>query len=1575
MNERAKPLTSAVAVRLSLSVENADVSTASNKIQGRGAQVRYLNGWLRNNRKNVSQETIQGYRLSPQQKRLWLLQQSDRKHYYAVRCLIEIDGDLDETVLQQAIESVVKQHEILRTTFQLLPGMTIPVQVIADEGVVPLRQIDLSKSGPDGQAAKLDALFNDTNAQVDYAQLPLLRTDLVKLSEERNVLVINAPALCADSASLQRLMGQIAEAYGFLKNRDEPALSSAMQYADLAEWQNEMLESAEAATVLQHWKQLDFSAGPEQRLPFEKAPLSRASGPWERSSSLDLSASLSQKLNHVATTYGVTISTVMLACWQTLLIRSTGWENITTAVAFEGRNFFELREAVGPIESYLPISSPPLDDLQFSTLLQQLSAQEQAASRIQQFFAPDLPAEAEQLGARDLFHFCFAARAQPPDIYEGELTFSFARQEALSEPFKLKLVSQQSADGAMTARLYYDASLFAAGDVERLLQRLRALIEDTANRPETLIADLEVLGDAERRLLLTDFNDTQKDFPTGRCIHELFATQALQSPDATALVFEDDELTFAELNARANQLAHRLQRFGAGPDAPIGLCLERSVDLIVGLLGILKAGGAYVPLDPGLPVERLDGMLADAGARVLVTRASLAAGLDQTTLQHVYLEAGAAELAQESTEDPPALANEQNLAYIIFTSGSTGRPKGVAVEHRRLANYVNAISDELKLQRGCSFGMVSTIAADLGNTVLFPPLLRGGTLHLISEERATNPDAFADYCRRYPIDFLKIVPSHLSALLSAANPAELLPRRRLVLGGEASPWTLVERIAELAPTCEVLNHYGPTEATVGATTYAVDLSEREPLSDTIPLGRPLANVQVFILDKGMRPAPIGVPGELHIGGAGLARGYVGRADATAEGFIPHPYSEKLGERLYRTGDLARHLPDGRIEFLGRIDDQVKIHGFRIEPAEIAGVLRLHPRVREAVVVAREDQPGEKRLVAYVVSRDQKAHDAGELKKFLQGKLPEYMIPKGIVFLASLPLTRNGKIDRQALPAPDPLRLDTAGRVAPRNQIEETLTTIWSGVLGVELLGIHDNFFELGGDSILSIQIIARANQAGLKLSPRQVFQHQTIAELAAVAGTVETAVAEQGLVIGPVRLTPVQERFFGQQQSEPHHYNQAMLLSVQEPLELEVLARALRQLVAHHDALRLRFKKSIEGWQGTITGLDEELPLAQFDLAELPVQATRLQASLNLEVGPLMRVALFTSSEGEPGKLLIVIHHLAIDGVSWRVLLEDLQTLYVGISRGKKVDLPAKTTSFKDWSEKLSKHARSPELNAEASYWLNSVSSSTTRLPVDYENGANTAASAATVTVALDPRETLVLLMEAPAAYRTQINEVLVTALAQTLSQWTNSRSVLLDLEGHGREEIFPDVDLTRTVGWFTTIFPVSIDLKDSSGVINSLRQVKEQLRAIPNRGIGYGLLRYLSGNAENAEALNQQPQAEIRFNYLGQTDRALSSASLFKPAAEASGPAQSPAAARGYLLNIIGAVTEGELLLEWTYSQNIHRRETIENLAATYLKELRTLIANSRSRDAESLSPTDFPQANLSKKDLAKVLSRLRRT
>jgi non-ribosomal peptide synthase protein (TIGR01720 family) len=799
--------------------------------------------------------------------------------------------------------------------------------------------------------------------------------------------------------------------------------------------------------------------------------------------------------------------------------------------------------------------------------------------------------------------------------------------------------------------------------------------------------------------------------------------------------------------------------------------------------------------------------------------------------------------------------------------------------------------------------------------------------------------------------------------------------QNIIVAGEACSTGLV---TQWSKDRRFFNAYGPTESTVCGTVY-----ECPNGSHKLPIGRPIINTQVYILDPHLQPAPVGVPGELYIGGAGLARGYLNRPELTSEKFICNPFRNEPGARLYKTGDLARYLSDGNIEFLGRLDDQVKIRGFRIELGEIEALLGQHPAVQETVVMVREDVPGNKRLVAYVVINQAAAPTIPKLRHFLKQQLPEYMVPSAFVLLDALPLTPNGKVDRRALPAPDTTRPELAGTyVTPRTSVEELLAGIWTDVLRLEKVGIHDNFFELGGDSILSIQIMARANQAGLRLTPKQLFGNQTIAELATVAGTTSVFQAEQGLVTGEVLLTPIQEWFFEQEFAEPHHWNQAMLLEVPPTLDLVLLQRVVQQLLIHHDALRLRFMRSASGWQQVNAFPDEAFSCTRVDLSSLPkgeqtpaieAAATELQASLNLEFGPIVRVALFDLGSNQPNRLLFVIHHLAVDGVSWRILLEDFQTGYQQLSREEPIKLPPKTTSFQNWAQCLTEYAQSPALEQELDYWLDSSRSAIAPLPVDYpaSKDGNTVTSACNVSVSLSAEETRALLQEVPKAYHTQINDVLLTSVVQTFAQWTGSRCLLVNLEGHGREEILEAVDLSRTVGWFTTIFPVVLELQaDAPG--EALKSVKEQLRRIPNRGIGYGLLRYLKKDVAITEKLRALPQAEVSFNYLGQFDQVLSPDGLFELAKESSGSEHSQLGSRSHLLEVNGLIVEGQLQLNWTYSSNLHQQRTIEGLAQNFVAALRSLITHCQSPEIGGYTPSDFPEINLNQEKLDEVLAEI---
>jgi non-ribosomal peptide synthase protein (TIGR01720 family) len=644
--------------------------------------------------------------------------------------------------------------------------------------------------------------------------------------------------------------------------------------------------------------------------------------------------------------------------------------------------------------------------------------------------------------------------------------------------------------------------------------------------------------------------------------------------------------------------------------------------------------------------------------------------------------------------------------------------------------------------------------------------------------------------------------------------------------------------------------------------------------------------------------------------------------------------------------------------------------------EIEALLHQHPQIKNAVVLAREDKLGLKRLVAYIVLKEKAEDDLNDLRAFLAKKLPEYMVPSHFVRLKTLPLTSNGKIDRQTLPAPEEIKPELQGKfVAPTTLAEKALAKIWSELLGVEKVGIHDNFFELGGDSIISIQAIARANKIGLRLTPKQIFEAQTIAKLAAIVDTSTKIESEQGLITGLVPLTPIQLSFFERDLPHPHHWNQSLLLELKQDIDPKRLEKVVYCLLQHHDALRMRFRQEADEWQAFISDANPKTAFTWFDFSTLPEEdrteaieetSARVQTSLNLSEG-LVKVVLFDLGRERSQRLLIVIHHLVIDSVSWRILLSDFQTVLEQLNRSKVVALSAKTTSFKQWSETLQEYERAETLHLELDYWRSQFKKQTS-LPKDYPQGANTVAQTRVVSVFLEETETQALLQQVPAKYHTQMNDVLLTALVQTFTRWTQKCTLLIDLEGHGREDIISEVDLSRTVGWFTTVFPVLLTLENTSSISDALKSIKEQLRSIPNRGIGYGVLRYLSRD----RILNDFPPAEICFNYLGQFDRVLPNSSLFNFASESYGATRSPLGNRRYLIDINGFVSEGKLQFNWNYSQKIYREATVLNLAENFIKALRDIITHCRSSDAGGYTPSDFPQANLNQNDLDRFLAKI---
>lgn len=1035
---------------------------------------------------SMQSSTSHGFRLSPQQREIWISQQAFADQAFRVVGSFIVKGKIDRDQMQRALTTVVDRHEILRTTFARPAGIKTPFQVISEKSEFFWQHIDLRGVSEPQQQESIDVLFSaECKEPLTIDAGPVVRAHFVELSDDSAALLLALPAICADSQTLFNLAAELGSVY---ESKVELDAEDVAQCVDYAEWHNQLLESDDEQSLKQKafWKQRQVQSDTAPSLPLERRD---SSGPGEYEAiTLALDNDLVNRLDALAVEHDIPVSDLLFIAWQSLISRLSGRRDFTIYKLCEARKVEDLRGALGPYDRYLPVQCRLENDL-FERQVQLVTEELREAANSLEYAEP----AGEGLISAKAIAFEFAQRS----AWTGEsLTVSVEREFVFIKPFKLKLSCKQS-DKRISLQLQYDSHLFHRETCERFINYLQRLIHGLANASRTKVKldTIDILPASEREILL-GLNETASVYASERCVHHFVEEQVSKTPAHTAVVCGSQHLSYEELNKGANQVAHLLRKSGVKRGSCVGMCLTPSVDTIVALLGIMKSGAAYVPLNPEHPPARLKAQLAKSEAGICLTNVvSLDEALD---VRVVHFERDAALLAAESRTNLDVVVNSNDVAYVIYTSGSTGTPKGVAVRHRNLVNYTQFMLERLGVEGPLQFATVSTISADLGNTCIFPSLFSGGCLHILRHDVALGPTLFSDYLSRHAIDVLKIAPSHIQALLSDENHEGMLPRKYLVLGGEAFSRQLLDSIFAASPDCKILNHYGPTETTVGSLTFDASGQELSDVARTVPIGRPIANTQVYILDKHMRLCPTGVAGELYIGGAGVAAGYLNDPEQTAARFVPDLFSTNPGSRLYRTGDLARYLPDGNVEFLGRGDLQVKVRGYRIELGEIETVLSEHPLIRQAIVVLRHDG-GRERLVAYVISAKLRPGNTVEITEFLKERLPDYMVPAPIVVMRAFPTTRNGKVDRAALPAPEEAAGLNRVVIAPQTFVEVELAKIWTSLLRIEELSVHDDFFELGGHSLLATQVVSRVRKIFDKEIPlRSIFDAPTIAKLAGV---------------------------------------------------------------------------------------------------------------------------------------------------------------------------------------------------------------------------------------------------------------------------------------------------------------------------------------------------------------------------------------------------------------------------------------------------------------------------------------------
>ncbi|MFD7586331.1 non-ribosomal peptide synthetase [Kitasatospora sp. NPDC059811] len=1479
---------------------------------------------------------------------------------YGAAAGIELTGELDDEALRAALGAVLARHEVLRTTFRA--GEHGGVQVVHEPGEPALDVVDLTALSAGKAADEHERLLAEATARpFDLVAGPLLRTLLIHLPGQRHVLVLDQHHIVTDGWSTRALLRELFELYGrAVRGPLGPVAPAPDQFARHAADQRDRARAGAWDADIAYWRER-LADLPPLDLPADR-PRSAARTGAGALHRFRVPAELAARLRALSRARRATVFMTLTAAVHVLLARHSGQRDFALGIATAGRrdgvdddtqgffaNLVPLRTALDPARPFGEL----VDAVRESTLVA-VEHGEVPFDRLVEALRP-----VREPGRMPLVQT--AVTYQEPLLRPGAAAAGLHLAEAelprSSSRFDLLFEFWNHGD-TLGAGIEYSTDLFTAATVARLADHLLGLLRSAVAGADTPAGELALVGaqDAGARRARADWHDTEVTYPREARVHELFERVARLRPEAVALVHEETVVRYGELNTQANRLARRLAAAGVGRGTLVPVCARRSPGMVVGLLAVLKAGGAYALLDTGLPVERLRLMIEDLAAPVALVGADA-----EATVRAAWPAAGdpvLLSLTDPATDaedgfDPAVPGSAEDPATVMFTSGSTGRPKGVLAAHRATVrtfvgtDYARFGPDEVVLQ-------TAPISWDAFSLELFGALLHGARC-VLQPAPTPEPEAIAELVERHGVTTLWLSSSLFNVMVEE-YPGIFGTLRQVLTGGEAVSVEHVGRVLRRHPGLRLVNGYGPVESMVFATTHRI--TERDLERASVPIGRPLANTRVHLLDQDGRPVADGVPGELYLAGDGLAIGYLGRPELTAERFGPAVFDP--AERLYRTGDLARMLPEGVLEFLGRADDQVKVRGFRIEPGEIVAALLRLPELADAAVLALPDGAGSKRLVGYLVPRDaEQRPDTAGVRAALAEHLPSYMVPSAFVTLPALPLNAAGKLDRAALPVPEA----DAGRayLAPRDEKERLLAQTWARLLGVEQVGVEDNFFELGGDSILTMRVAARARAEGLSLRSGDVMRHQSVAALAAVAvwARDEAPAAEQGPVEGELPLTPIQRWFHGTDPARPGHFDQTVRVELAPGVDQSALERALRALFAQHDALRLRFTGTVGHHAPGQVG-----PLLHVvDLAGLPVdeQDRRIDdvaeraEEFDLAEGPLFGATLLRGDTERPDVLVLAAHHLVVDGVSWRILLEDLADAYRQAAVGREVRLGAKTTSFRAWALDLEARTAAGEFEPERAYWDGVPDRATPRLPRD-RAGANTAASTRTLTVRLTAAETDAVLRELPARYRGGPDDVLLSALGTALAAWTGLPKVLVDLEGHGRAER-DGTDLSRTVGWFTAVYPVALDLPDpAAGWPAVLKSVKQRLRDVPGGGLGHGALRDAA-----AHRTERDRAPEVSFNYLGRFEELPEGGPFEAGTRPRMWLRQSPESVRPHLLDVIAVLGDGGALeLLWQYSDQVHEEATVRRLAEATADALRALAAHAGEPGAGGRTPSDFPLLRL---------------